>query len=74
MRILVLMAAQFFFGLGLTIFNIGQVSVRQTVTPDHLQGRMNATLSFIAAGSVPLGGLLGGGLGEMMVLPPFAGS
>ncbi len=67
-KILVLMAAQFFFGLGLTIFNIGQVSVRQAVTPDHLQGRMNATLSFIAAGSVPLGGLLGGGLGEMIGL------
>ena len=70
MRILVLMAAQFFFGLGLTIFNIGQVSVRQAVTPDHLQGRMNATMSFIAAGSVPLGGLLGGGLGEMIGLRP----
>jgi len=69
-RILVLMAAQFFFGLGLTIFNIGQVSVRQAVTPDHLQGRMNATLSFIAAGSVPLGGLLGGALGEMIGLRP----
>jgi MFS family permease len=69
-RILVLIAAQFFFGLGLTIFNIGQVSVRQAVTPDHLQGRMNATLRFIAAGSVPLGGLLGGGLGEMIGLRP----
>ena len=69
-RILVLMAAQFFFGLGLTIFNIGQVSVRQAITPDHLQGRMNATMSFIAAGSVPLGGLLGGGLGEMIGLRP----
>jgi MFS family permease len=69
-KILVLIAAQFFFGLGLTIFNIGQVSVRQTVTPDHLQGRMNATMGFIAAGSVPLGGLLGGGLGEMVGLRP----
>jgi MFS family permease len=69
-KIVVLIAAQFFFGLGLTIFNIGQVSVRQTVTPDHLQGRMNATMSFIAAGSVPLGGLLGGGLGEMIGLRP----
>ena len=69
-RILVLIVAQFFFGLGLTVFNIGQVSVRQSVTPDHLQGRMNATMSFIAAGSVPLGGLLGGGLGEMIGLRP----
>jgi hypothetical protein len=31
-RILVLMAAQFFFGLGLVIFNIVKVSVRQSIT------------------------------------------
>lgn len=66
----VLMTAQFFFGLGLTIFNIGQVSLRQAITSDHLQGRMNATMSFIAWGIVPFGGLLGGGLGETIGLRP----
>ena len=65
---LVLMTAQFTFGLGLVIFNTGQVSLRQAITPDRLQGRMNATMSFIAWGVVPLGGLLGGGLGEMIGL------
>jgi MFS family permease len=65
---IVLMTAQFFFGLGLTTFRIGQVSVRQAVTPNRLQGRMNATMSFIAWGAIPLGGLLGGGLGEVIGL------
>ncbi len=66
----VLMSAQFFFGLGLTTFRIGQVSVRQSITPDHFQGRMNATMNFIAVGIVPVGGVLGGLLGERIGLRP----
>ena len=66
----VLMTAQFFFGLGLVIFNAGQVSLRQAMTPDELQGRMNATMSFLAGAVVPLGGLLGGALGETLGLRP----
>jgi MFS family permease len=66
----VLMTAQFFFGLGLVIFNAGQVSLRQAMTPDKLQGRMNATMSFLAGAIVPLGGLLGGALGETIGLRP----
>jgi MFS family permease len=66
----VLIVAGFFFGLGLTIYNVGQVSLRQAVTPDHLQGRMSATMGLLAASLVPLGGLLGGGLGETIGLRP----
>jgi MFS family permease len=66
----VLMTAQFFFGLGLVIFNAGQVSLRQAMTPDELQGRMNATMSFLAGAVAPLGGLLGGALGETIGLRP----
>jgi len=66
----VLVVAQFFFGIGLTIFQIGQVSLRQSLTPDHMQGRMNATLSMLSWGIAPLGGLLGGVLGQVMGLSP----
>jgi MFS family permease len=66
----VLVTAQFFFGLGLVVFNAGQVSLRQAMTPDELQGRMNATMSFLAGAVVPLGGLLGGALGETLGLRP----
>lgn len=52
------------FAIGLTIFNIGQVSLRQAITPDRLQGRTNGTFSFLVGGTVPLGGLLGGALGQ----------
>ncbi|MEZ4870494.1 MAG: MFS transporter [Caldilineaceae bacterium] len=65
-----LIGAQICFGLGLTLYNVGQVSLRQSVTPDHLLGRMNATLNFAVAGLLPLGALLGGWAGEWLGLRP----
>jgi predicted MFS family arabinose efflux permease len=59
-----LTASQFFFGIGLTVFDVGQTSLRQIATPDHLQGRVSATMRVIGLGIAPLGGLLGGALGE----------
>ena len=64
--IVLLILAQFFFGIGLTFFQIGQVSLRQSLTPNNLQGRMNATLSMLSWGIVPLGSLLGGVLGQVI--------
>jgi len=63
-----LIAAQFFFGIGLTLFNVNQVSVRQLMTPAHLQGRASATARFLAMGAIPIGALLGGVLGETIGL------
>ncbi|MBA2266605.1 MAG: MFS transporter [Chloroflexi bacterium] len=49
------------------IYNINQVSLRQAITPERMQGRMNATMRFIVWGTIPIGsivgGLLGGGIG-----------
>ena len=42
------------------VYNITQVSLRQTITPDRLLGRMNATMRFIVWGVMPIGGLLAG--------------
>ncbi len=58
-----LIAAQFLFGIGLTIFNVNQASLRQAIVPEALQGRAAATLRFVALGLVPVGALLGGFLG-----------
>ncbi len=44
------------------------MSLRQGVTPDRLQGRMNATLGLIAGAAASLGSLLGGLLGEVLGL------
>jgi MFS family permease len=66
--VLVLFAGQFCYGLGRTTFNISQISLRQTITPDNMQGRMNATTRFVTAGLIALGGLLGGVLGAAIGL------
>jgi MFS family permease len=51
-------------------YNVTQVSYRQTICPDHLLGRMNATMRFLMWGTTPVGGLLGGVLGTAIGLRP----
>jgi MFS family permease len=51
-------------GLGSVVYNITQVSFRQRLTPERLLGRMNATMRFLVWGTMPLGSLVGGVLGE----------
>jgi len=46
-------------GYGAVIYNITQVSFRQAICPERLQGRMNAVMRFIVWG-IPVGTLLGG--------------
>ncbi len=61
-----LMVAMFVGGAASPIYNINQVSLRQAITPDRLQGRMNASMRFIVWGTIPIGALLGGTLGELI--------
>jgi MFS family permease len=60
--------AMLLFGLGAGVFTINYISMRQVVTPDHMLGRMTATMRFLTVASVPLGTLLGGLLGEVIGL------
>ncbi len=53
---------------GILLYNIDQVSFRQTIVPIRLQGRLNATMRTIVWGTLPLGGLAGGFLGEAVGL------
>lgn len=64
LSILFLLASQFFWGMANPIYNISQVSFRQSYTPSHLLGRMNASMRTLVWGTVPLGYLAGGFLGE----------
>ena len=58
---LVYVAASTFLGsFGSVVYNISQVSFRQAITPERMQGRMNATMRFIVWGTIPVGALLGG--------------
>jgi outer membrane lipoprotein SlyB len=45
------------------VYNINQVSLRQSITPDRVQGRMNATMRTIVWGTIPVGAFVGGILG-----------
>ena len=46
-------------GLGI-LFNINTGSLRQTIVPNHLLGRVMSIASVIAWSAIPLGSLLGG--------------
>ena len=43
-------------------YNITQVSLRQAIRPERLQGRMNASMRWIVWGTIPLGSLAGGAI------------
>ncbi|MFD9959083.1 MFS transporter [Amycolatopsis sp. NPDC058986] len=55
-------------GFGIIVYNVSQVSYRQAICPDRLLGRMNASVRFVVWGTLPLGGLVGGALGELIGL------
>jgi MFS family permease len=58
----VLMLGQAVFGFGAVTYNIVQVSLRQAITPERLQGRMNAAMRWLVWGTIPLGTLTGGAI------------
>ena len=57
-----LMVGGALFGFGAIAYNITQVSLRQAITPERLQGRMNAAMRWVVWGTIPLGTLLGGSI------------
>lgn len=69
-----LVIAQFLFGLGITVFNVNQASLRQALVPGEYLGRVGATIRVLVDGLTPLGAVLGGlmgtafGLRETLIL------
>jgi MFS family permease len=63
-----LVIAQVVMGLGVVVYNVNQVSFRQAICPERMQGRMNAVMRFMVWGTIPLGTLLGGVLGSRVGL------
>lgn len=63
-------AALLLNGLGVSMSNIHGVSLRQTVTPERLLGRMNASYRFFVSGVIPVGAFLGGVLGDWIGIRP----
>jgi MFS family permease len=50
----------FVIGLTQVVYNVAQISLRQSITPLEMQSRMNATMRFIVWGTIPIGSVLGG--------------
>ena len=63
--ILIVLASLLVNGLNDPANNVTQWSLRQLLTPDHLQGRMNAIFRTVYWGAWPLGNLVGGYLGTV---------
>ena len=64
----VLMFGYGLLSLGVVIYSVAQVSFRQAITPERLQGRMSAAMRWIVWGSIPLGTLIGGAIGQTVGL------
>ena len=66
--VFLLVLAGILSGMGNSAYGITQISLRQTIVPERLQGRMTASIRVIMWSFVPVGALLGGALGETLGL------
>jgi MFS family permease len=60
--------AFFLGGVGVSIWNVITVSLRQQITPGRLLGRVNSAYRLVAWGTMPLGAAAGGFLGQFLGL------
>jgi MFS family permease len=65
-----LVGSTFGMTFAVVLYNVTQVSFRQRLCPKPLLGRMNASIRFIVWGTMPIGGFLGGVLGEAFGVRP----
>ncbi|MBX9601645.1 MAG: MFS transporter [Bryobacteraceae bacterium] len=55
-----LIVSQLFGDMAFVLFNVPEISYRQSVVPAELLGRVNASMSLLTQGMLPLGALAGG--------------
>lgn len=70
---MILLAGQLLGDTALAIFMIGGLSLRQSVTPDRLLGRINASFEFLVGGVGMAGIMVGGLTGQWLGLRPALG-
>ncbi|MEZ4496403.1 MAG: hypothetical protein R2845_06405 [Thermomicrobiales bacterium] len=54
----------------IVVYAVNAVSLRQAITPQRLQGRVNAAFRFFSFGMQPFGSLIGGICGGLIGLAP----
>lgn len=57
-----LLVSQLGRSLCVVLFNVNQISLRQALTSERMQGRVHAVAQFLIQGTYPLGSILGGGV------------
>lgn len=67
-KVLILFAAHLILAFGIQIHGINLMSLRQSVTPDNLQGRVNGGFRFVNVCMMMFGSLIAGFLGEIIGL------
>ncbi|HEX5503453.1 MAG TPA: MFS transporter [Thermomicrobiales bacterium] len=65
-----LSTAWFLESMAATLSRINQVSLRQSLVPDRLQGRVNASVRFVTWGVLPVASLAGGALAATIGVRP----
>lgn len=60
--------ATFIGFFGIPVFDVTVISFRQSITAEHLQGRVNATVRSLSWGTLALGSLMGGALASALGL------
>lgn len=68
LKIPVLFAAHFFVAFGIQVHGINLMSLRQSITPDYMQGRMNGSFRFGNVCMMAIGAFGAGLLGELIGL------
>jgi MFS family permease len=64
----IMVATEFVYGFGMLMFNVQTLTLRQTITPSRLLGRMNASYRMVVLGTAPIGAALSGVLGQAVGL------
>jgi MFS family permease len=63
-----LVGSMILLAFGIVLFNVTAISLMQTLTPNRILGRMNASRRWVVWGTIPLGGFLGGALASWVGL------
>jgi predicted MFS family arabinose efflux permease len=55
--------------LTIVVAQVNELAIRQTAVPDRFLGRVSAVFQFCGSGTMPLGAIAGGVLGEVIGVP-----
>ncbi len=65
-----MIASQFIGDVAMMIFNVHERSLRQTVAPEAVLGRVNGSMRLLTFGVLPIGTVVGGALASWIGLRP----